>query len=114
IRGSADTIKHVTMELGGHAPLIVAEDADLDLAVSQTIISKFRNAGQTCVCVNRILVHENVVDAFAEKFAAAVATLKVGNGLEKTTDVGPIINEKGYDKIVSQVNDAIEKGAEVL
>ena len=102
------------MELGGHAPLIIAEDADLDYAVAQTIISKYRNAGQTCVCVNRILVHENVVDAFAEKLTAAVAKLKVGNGLDKSTDIGPIINEKGYDKIVSQVNDAIEKGAEVL
>ena len=83
IKGSADTIKHVTMELGGHAPLIIAEDADLDFAVGQTIISKYRNAGQTCVCVNRILVHENVVDAFAEKFTAAVTKLKVGNGLDQ-------------------------------
>ena len=114
IKGSADTIKHVTMELGGHAPLIIAEDADLDLAVSQTIISKYRNAGQTCVCANRILVQENVVDAFAEKFTKAVSKLKVGNGLDETTDVGPVINEKGYDKIVAQVQDAIDKGAEVL
>ena len=114
IKGSADTIKHVTMELGGHAPLIIAEDADLDWAVNQTIISKFRNAGQTCVCVNRILVHENVVDSFAEKFTKAVSKLKVGNGMEDSTDIGPIINEKGYDKIVAQVQDAIDKGAEVL
>ena len=114
IKGSAETVKHVTMELGGHAPLIIAEDADLDFAVGQTIISKYRNAGQTCVCVNRILVHENVVDAFAEKFTAAVTKLNVGNGLDESTDVGPIINEKGFDKIVAQVNDAIEKGAEVL
>jgi succinate-semialdehyde dehydrogenase/glutarate-semialdehyde dehydrogenase len=114
IKGSADTVKHVTMELGGHAPLIIAEDADLDFAVAQTIISKYRNAGQTCVCVNRILVHENVLDAFAEKLTVAVTKLKVGNGLDKSTDVGPIINEKGFDKIVAQVNDAIEKGAEVL
>lgn len=114
IKGSADTVKHVTMELGGHAPLIIAEDADLDWAVAQTIISKFRNAGQTCVCVNRILVHENVEDAFAEKFTAAVSKLRVGNGLDEATDVGPVINEKGYDKIVAQVQDAIDKGAEVL
>ncbi|WP_432354489.1 NAD-dependent succinate-semialdehyde dehydrogenase [Sporosarcina sp. A2] len=114
IKGSADTVKHVTMELGGHAPLIIAEDADLVLAVSQTIISKYRNAGQTCVCVNRILVHESLVDAFAEKFTKAVAKLKVGNGLDETTDIGPIINEKGFDKIVAQINDALEKGAEVL
>ena len=84
------------------------------MAVSQTIISKYRNAGQTCVCVNRILVQENVVDAFAEKFTKAVSKLKVGNGLDETTDVGPVINEKGYDKIVAQVQDAIDKGAEVL
>ena len=114
IKGSAETVKHVTMELGGHAPLIVAEDADLDYAVAQTIIAKYRNAGQTCVCANRILVHENVADAFAEKFTKEVSKLKVGNGMDESTDVGPIINEKGYDKIVAQINDAIEKGAEVL
>ncbi len=114
IKNSADTIKHVTMELGGHAPLIVAEDADLDFAVQQTIGTKFRNAGQTCVCANRIIVHESIVDAYAEKLAIEVKKLKVGNGLSEGTDVGPIINGKGYDKIVSQVNDAIEKGAEVL
>lgn len=114
IKGSADTVKHVTMELGGHAPLIIAEDADIDLAVNQTIFSKYRNAGQTCVCVNRILVHESVEDEFAEKFTKAVAKLSVGNGLDEGTDIGPIINEKGFDKVVAQVNDAIEKGAEVL
>ncbi|KXH83788.1 NAD-dependent succinate-semialdehyde dehydrogenase [Sporosarcina sp. HYO08] len=114
IKDSADTVKHVTMELGGHAPLIIAEDADIDFAVSQTILSKFRNAGQTCVCANRILVHENVVDDFANKLTEAVNQLKVGNGLDESTDIGPIINEKGYEKIVEQVNDAINKGAELL
>ncbi|MFZ3578688.1 NAD-dependent succinate-semialdehyde dehydrogenase [Virgibacillus sp. DJP39] len=114
IKNSADTVKHVTMELGGHAPLIVAEDADLDFAVTQTIGSKFRNAGQTCVCANRIIVHESVLDVFADKLAKEVQKLKVGNGLEEGTNVGPIINKKGYEKIVSQVNDAIEKGAQVL
>ncbi|SFJ53466.1 succinate-semialdehyde dehydrogenase / glutarate-semialdehyde dehydrogenase [Halobacillus dabanensis] len=114
IRNSADTVKHVTMELGGHAPLIVAEDADLDFAVTQTIISKFRNAGQTCVCANRVIVHENIIDSFSEKLAKAVSTLKVGHGLDNDTDIGPIINEKGYRKIVNQVNDALDKGAEVL
>lgn len=114
IKGSADTVKHVTMELGGHAPLIVAEDADLDFAVSQTMLSKFRNAGQTCVCANRIIVHENILDAFSEKFAAAVEKLKVGNGLEESTDIGPVINEKGFDKIVSQIRDAVDKGGEIL
>ncbi|TLS38655.1 NAD-dependent succinate-semialdehyde dehydrogenase [Pseudalkalibacillus caeni] len=114
IKNSADTIKHVTMELGGHAPLIVAQDADLDFAVSQTIASKFRNAGQTCVCANRIIVHEEVVEAFSEKLAEEVKKLKVGNGLEEDVQIGPIINEKGYEKVVSQIEEAIEKGAEVL
>ena len=114
IRDSASTVKHVSMELGGHAPLIIAEDADLDFAVKQTIATKFRNAGQTCVCANRILVHESIVDTFAEKFAAEAEKLNVGNGLDSKTDVGPIINEKGFDKIVSQINNAVEKGAQVL
>lgn len=114
IKNSADTVKNVTMELGGHAPLIVAEDANVDMAVEQTIQTKFRNAGQTCVCANRILVHETLVDEFSEKLAEEVKKLKVGNGLNKDTDVGPVINRSGYEKIASQVNDAIEKGAEVL
>ncbi|WML55596.1 NAD-dependent succinate-semialdehyde dehydrogenase [Neobacillus sp. PS3-12] len=114
IKNSADTVKHMTMELGGHAPLIIAEDADLDLAVQQTLITKYRNAGQTCVCANRIIVHENIVDQFAEKLAEEVKKLKVGNGLDSDTQIGPIINEKGYEKIVSQIEDAIDKGAEVL
>ncbi|WP_280951852.1 NAD-dependent succinate-semialdehyde dehydrogenase [Alteribacter populi] len=114
IRNSADTVKHVTMELGGHAPLIVAEDADLDFAVTQTILSKFRNAGQTCVCANRVIVHESIVGVFSEKLTEAVNRLKVGNGMDEETDIGPIIHEKGFLKIVSQVKDAIEKGAEVL
>ena len=114
IKNSANTVKHVTMELGGHAPLIVAEDADLDFAVGQTILTKFRNAGQTCVCANRIIIHENIAKAFSTKLAEATKKLKVGNGLDKDTQVGPIINEKGFNKIVAQINDAIEKGAEVL
>ncbi|ULT58822.1 NAD-dependent succinate-semialdehyde dehydrogenase [Neobacillus drentensis] len=114
IKNSANTVKHVTMELGGHAPLIVAEDADLDLAVQQTLLTKFRNAGQTCVCANRIIVHETIVEAFSAKLAEATKKLKVGNGLDIDTQVGPIINEKGFNKIVSQINDAIEKGAMVL
>ena len=114
IKNSADTMKHVTMELGGHAPLIVAEDADLDYAAKQTVGTKFRNAGQTCVCANRIIVHENVIDEFTEKFVAEVKKLTIGNGLEEKTDIGPIINEKGYDKIVEQINNAKEKGAEVM
>ncbi|MBX8944411.1 MULTISPECIES: NAD-dependent succinate-semialdehyde dehydrogenase [Lysinibacillus] len=114
MKNSAETVKHLTMELGGHAPLIIVEDADLDYAVSQTIISKFRNAGQTCVCANRILVDENVIEAFSEKLTAAVNKLTVGNGMDTNVDIGPIINEKGFNKIVAQVEDAVAKGAEVL
>lgn len=114
IKKSADTVKHVSMELGGHAPVIVAADADVDLAVTQTIASKFRNAGQTCICANRVLVHENIAEEFSEKLAVAAQELKVGNGLDEDTDVGPVINEDGFNKIVSQVEDAVNKGAEVL
>lgn len=114
IKNSADTVKHVTMELGGHAPLIIAEDANLDEAVQQAIATKFRNAGQTCVCANRLIVHDSILDEFSKKFAAEVSKLKVGNGLEEGTDIGPIINKKGYEKIVAQVEDALDKGAEAL
>ncbi|PYZ96742.1 succinate-semialdehyde dehydrogenase (NADP(+)) [Alteribacter lacisalsi] len=114
MRDSADTVKHVTMELGGHAPLIVAEDADLDHAVTQTIASKFRNAGQTCICANRVLVHESVADAFTDKLKAAAAKLQVGSGMNEGTDIGPIINRKGYEKIIRQLQDAVDKGAEIV
>jgi succinate-semialdehyde dehydrogenase/glutarate-semialdehyde dehydrogenase len=114
MKNSADTVKHVSMELGGHAPMIIAEDADIELAVAQTVASKFRNAGQTCICVNRVLVHETIAEEFTAKLSNTVARLKVGNGLEKETQVGPVINGKGFDKIVSQIQDAIEKGAEVM
>jgi succinate-semialdehyde dehydrogenase/glutarate-semialdehyde dehydrogenase len=113
IKNSADTVKHVTMELGGHAPLIVAEDADIDLAVEQTISTKFRNSGQTCVCANRIIVHESIADKFADKLAEATNKLKTGNGFEEGTDIGPIINEQGFEKIKEHIEDAVEKGAEV-
>lgn len=92
----------------------MTEDADLDYAAKQTVSNKFRNAGQTCVCANRILVQENVVGVFIEKFIAGVEKLNVVNGLKKGTDVGPIINEKGYNKIVEQINNAKENGAEVI
>jgi succinate-semialdehyde dehydrogenase/glutarate-semialdehyde dehydrogenase len=114
IKDSADTVKHVTMELGGHAPLIICDDADLDFAVEQTMATKFRNAGQTCVCANRLIVHESVVDEFSRRLAERTSKLKVGNGLDKDTDIGPVINKKGYEKIAFQINDAIDKGAEVL
>ncbi|WP_343311387.1 succinate-semialdehyde dehydrogenase [Bacillus atrophaeus] len=114
MKNSAETVKHVSMELGGHAPLIVDEDANLDLAVEQAMVSKYRNAGQTCVCANRLIVHESVKDEFAKKLSEQAAKLKVGNGLEEGVNVGPIINKKGFEKIVSQIDDAVEKGAKVL
>ena len=114
IKASADTVKNVTMELGGHAPLIVAEDADIDVAVEQTIATKFRNAGQTCVCANRIIVHESIADEFSKKLAERTEQLVVGNGLDENTDIGPVINEQSYQKIVQQIEDAVNKGAKVL
>ncbi|QIW78724.1 succinate-semialdehyde dehydrogenase [Bacillus tequilensis] len=114
MKNSADTVKHVSMELGGHAPLIVDEDANIDLAVEQAMMSKYRNAGQTCVCANRLIVHESIKDEFAAKLSEQVSKLKVGNGLEEGVNVGPIINKRGFEKIISQIDDAVEKGAKVL
>ncbi|MGV2910536.1 NAD-dependent succinate-semialdehyde dehydrogenase, partial [Bacillus safensis] len=114
IKNSASTVKHVSMELGGHAPLIVDKDANLELAVKQAVASKFRNAGQTCVCANRLIVHEDIHEAFAQSFSKEVEKLKVGNGFEEGTSIGPIINKRGFDKIVDQIQDAVDKGAKVL
>ncbi|WP_282061445.1 NAD-dependent succinate-semialdehyde dehydrogenase [Bacillus pumilus] len=114
IKNSASTVKHVSMELGGHAPLIVDKDANLELAVKQAVASKFRNAGQTCVCANRLIVHEDIHEAFAQFFGKEVEKLKVGNGFEEGTSIGPIINKRGFDKIVSQIQDAVDKGAKIL
>jgi len=110
----ADTVKKVTMELGGNAPFIVFDDADLDAAVQGALASKYRNAGQTCVCANRMLVQEGVYDAFAEKLAAATAELKVGRGEEEGVSVGPLINQDAIRKVESLVNDAVSKGARVM
>lgn len=114
IRKSADTVKSITMELGGHAPVIVCADADLDFAVEQTIMTKFRNAGQTCICANRVFVHESIMESFAEKLAKRANELVVGNGLDEATDVGPVINQESYEKIIRQIEDAVSKGASVL
>lgn len=110
---SASTMKHVTMELGGHAPIIVAEDADIEKAVQQTVVAKFRNAGQTCVSPNRLIVHESIVDTFVEALVNKVKNLKVGNGLQEGIDLGPIINKKAFLKIKEQINDALSLGAEL-
>jgi succinate-semialdehyde dehydrogenase / glutarate-semialdehyde dehydrogenase len=111
---SAATVKKVSMELGGNAPFIVFDDADLDQAVLGVMASKYRNTGQTCVCANRILVHDGVYEAFAQKLAAAVAGLKVGNGLEAGVTQGPLIDEKAAQKVEELIADATGKGARVV
>ncbi|GAB4374393.1 MAG: NADP-dependent succinate-semialdehyde dehydrogenase [Kiloniellaceae bacterium] len=110
----ASTIKKVSLELGGNAPFLVFDDADLDAAVEGAIISKFRNTGQTCVCANRILVQDGVYDAFAEKLAAAVKKLKVGPGLEDGVSQGPLIDQAALEKVEEHVADAKAKGAKVV
>jgi succinate-semialdehyde dehydrogenase/glutarate-semialdehyde dehydrogenase len=114
MRQSADTIKKLSLELGGNAPLIVFDDADLDAAVEGTIISKFRNTGQTCVCANRVYVQDGVYDEYAEKLVVAVKQLKVGNGLEPGVLQGPLIDEAAVEKAEDHISDAVSKGARVL
>ncbi len=110
---SAGSIKKLSLELGGNAPFIVFDDADLDKAVEGAIIAKFRNSGQTCVCANRIYVQSGVYDAFAEKLTNAVSKLNVGHGLDEQNHIGPLINEKGLSKVEDHLRDALEKGAKV-
>ncbi|MGP7816455.1 NAD-dependent succinate-semialdehyde dehydrogenase [Niallia sp. 01092] len=114
VRKSADTMKKVSMELGGHAPFIVFEDADLDRAVEGAIASKFRNAGQTCVCTNRIYVQKSISVAFANRLKTKMEQLVVGNGLDEGVNIGPLINERAIEKTVSHVQDAVSKGAKVI
>lgn len=111
---SASTVKKLSLELGGNAPFIIFDDADLDAAIDGALISKYRNAGQTCVCTNRFLVQEGVYDTFAEKLATAVAELKVGDGMEEGIQQGPLINEAAVNKVEELVADAIAKGASVV
>ncbi|WP_414440971.1 NADP-dependent succinate-semialdehyde dehydrogenase [Burkholderia sp. 22PA0106] len=110
----APTVKKVSLELGGNAPFIVFDDADLDAAVEGAIASKYRNSGQTCVCTNRFYVHDAVYDAFADKLAAAVARLKIGRGTEAGVTQGPLINEAAVLKVESHIEDALAKGAKVI
>ncbi|MFS0646799.1 NAD-dependent succinate-semialdehyde dehydrogenase [Siminovitchia sp. 179-K 8D1 HS] len=110
---SASQLKKLSLELGGHAPFIVFDDADLDKAAEGAVASKFRNAGQTCICANRIYVHENVKDQFIDIFAQKVRKLSVGKSVDKTTQVGPLINSAGIDKVKEHVEDALAKGASV-
>ncbi|NTF40319.1 NAD-dependent succinate-semialdehyde dehydrogenase [Rhizobium rhizogenes] len=114
MRQCSDQIKKVSLELGGNAPFIVFDDADLDAAVEGAMASKYRNAGQTCVCANRIYVQSNVYDAFATKLAAKVAELSVGDGFKPGVSVGPLIDEQGVAKAEDHVRDAVSKGARIV
>ncbi|ASR08462.1 NAD-dependent succinate-semialdehyde dehydrogenase [Rhizobium leguminosarum bv. viciae] len=114
MRQCADQIKKVSLELGGNAPFIVFDDADLDAAVEGAIASKYRNAGQTCVCANRLYVQSNVYDAFAAKLAAKVAEMSVGDGFKPGVVIGPLIDAQGLAKVEDHVSDALAKGAKVL
>jgi len=104
-------VKRLSLELGGNAPLIVFADADLDIAVKGAVASKFRNAGQTCVCANRLLIQDEIYDAFAEKFTGAVRALKVGNGEKDGVEIGPLIDGKAVEKVAALVDDAVRRGA---
>lgn len=114
IRKSADGIKRLTLELGGNAPYIVFEDADLERAADNLIANKFRGSGQTCVCANRIFVHRKVAESFAAKVAQRVQRLRVGNGLDEGTELGPLIDENAVAKVRRHVEDALSKGARQL
>ncbi|WP_017185777.1 NAD-dependent succinate-semialdehyde dehydrogenase [Alkalibacillus haloalkaliphilus] len=113
MRDAADTMKKISLELGGHAPVIVMGDADLKKAVRGVIQSKFRNAGQTCICANRIYVHESIKEEFLQRLNEEVKTLKVGNGLEEGVDIGPLIDESAMEKVDKHVKEAVQQGAVV-
>lgn len=114
VRNSADTMKKVSMELGGNAPYIVFDDADLDAAVKGAVSCKFRNSGQVCVCINRIYVQDGVYDKFVSALAEEVSKLKVGNGMDDGVIVGPLIDIKGVEKVEDHVKDALEKGGRLV
>jgi succinate-semialdehyde dehydrogenase/glutarate-semialdehyde dehydrogenase len=114
MRQAADTLKKVSLELGGNAPFIVFDDADLDAAVKGAMASKFRNTGQTCVCVNRFFIQDGVYEAFTAKLAEAVKTMRVGKALEGDTEQGPLINQAALHKVEQHVGDALEKGARLV
>jgi len=114
MKKSADTVKRISLELGGHAPFIVFEDADIDKAVEGAIACKYRNSGQTCVCANRFYVQKKVYDEFTSKFVKAVESLKVGNGLDETSQIGPLIDLASIEKVKLHISDAISKGAKLL
>jgi succinate-semialdehyde dehydrogenase/glutarate-semialdehyde dehydrogenase len=114
MKQSADTLKKLSFELGGNAPFIVFDDADLDLAVTGAITSKFRSSGQTCVCANRIYVQSGIYDDFAAKFTEKVKGFKVGSGFEEGITHGPVIHERAVSKVDAHVQDAVKQGGKVL
>jgi len=114
MRQCSDQIKKVSLELGGNAPFIVFDDADIDEAVSGAMISKYRNAGQTCVCANRIYVQDSIYDEFSKKLAAATQAMKVGNGFDDNVTTGPLIDAQALDKVEEHIQDAVSKGATIL
>ena len=114
IRASADQVKRLSLELGGHAPFIVFDDADLEAALDGTIASKFRNAGQTCICANRIYVQRSIHEAFIDGLARRVAALSVGNGRGEGVQIGPLIDDRAVDKADQHVRDALAKGATLV
>jgi succinate-semialdehyde dehydrogenase/glutarate-semialdehyde dehydrogenase len=110
----APTVKKISLELGGNAPFIVFDDADIDAAIDGAIVSKYRNSGQTCICSNRLYVHDAVYDEFVAKYASRVAALPVGNGFEDASAIGPLIDTEGFDKVQNLVSDAVARGAKVV
>ncbi|MFB4168529.1 NAD-dependent succinate-semialdehyde dehydrogenase [Virgibacillus sp. JSM 102003] len=114
MRESADHVKKLSLELGGHAPIIVFDDADIDKATTLALASKFRNNGQTCICANRIYVHDSVRDSFTQQLTEKVKKLKIGYGLADDTDLGPLINQQASEKVQRHLDDAIEKGAAIV
>ncbi|MFZ4451381.1 NAD-dependent succinate-semialdehyde dehydrogenase [Salibacterium aidingense] len=114
MRQGADQIKRLSLELGGHAPIVVLDDADVEKAVQGAAVSKFRNGGQTCICGNRIYVQSAIYETFISRFSEVVAKLKIGNGLEAGVDVGPLINQAGVEKVDKHVQDAVSRGASLM
>ena len=111
MRETAGRVKKLSLELGGNAPFIIFDDADVDDAITQLIGNKFRGGGQTCVCANRVYVQSGIFETFADKLAERVEALKVGDGMDEGTDIGPLINQAGFDKVRRHVKDALDKGA---
>ncbi|GIN40837.1 NAD-dependent succinate-semialdehyde dehydrogenase [Heyndrickxia oleronia] len=114
MKNSAQHIKKLSLELGGHAPILVMDDADLENAVDLTLASKFRNCGQTCICANRVYVHREIADSFVEKLAVKVKSMKIGNGIDEATVIGPMIDRNAVEKAAEHVEDAVHQGATII